>query len=218
MYSNSYVMACNHHPITWFWRARVCVTVIHEVHQLISCQKASKSQFWRICPPVALHLKVLLRQNRRSIKTPKRSATKAELQQQIKELQRKLNEAQGMPKDRDRDELEDGTLREELEAYQEQASQEWVEREWLHKVLETAEAEIADLQEDLDQAHWVGGVAATQNWMAPGPKSQCVKRWRTGTWTSWWTLLKEKLKRSKLFYHKTYSLQWYNLPINNSIY
>ena len=42
MYGNSYVMACNHHPISWFWRAHVCVTVIHEVHQLISCQKASK--------------------------------------------------------------------------------------------------------------------------------------------------------------------------------
>ena len=55
---------------------------------------------------------------------PKRSATKAELQQQIKELQRKLNEAQGMVKDQDRDELEDGTLKEELEAYQEQTSQE----------------------------------------------------------------------------------------------
>ena len=54
---------------------------------------------------------------------PKRSATKAELQQQIKELQRKLNEAQGMAKDRDRDELEDSTLREELEAYQEQTGQ-----------------------------------------------------------------------------------------------
>ena len=49
MYSNSYVMACNHHPITWFWRARVCVTVIHEVHQLISCQKASKK-------PILTHL------------------------------------------------------------------------------------------------------------------------------------------------------------------
>ena len=55
---------------------------------------------------------------------PQRSATKAELQQQIKELQQKLNEAQGMAKDRDQDELEDGTLREELEASQEQASQE----------------------------------------------------------------------------------------------
>ena len=49
MYSNPYVMACNHHPITWFWRARVCVTVIHEVHQLISCQKASKK-------PILTHL------------------------------------------------------------------------------------------------------------------------------------------------------------------
>jgi len=59
-----------------------------------------------------------------------------------------------MAKDRDRDKLEDAALREELEAYQEQASQERAEREWLHKVLETAEAKIADLWEDLDQAHW----------------------------------------------------------------
>ena len=59
-----------------------------------------------------------------------------------------------MAKDRDRDELEDAALREELEAYQEQTSQERTERERLHKVLETAEAEIADLREDLDQAHW----------------------------------------------------------------
>ena len=85
---------------------------------------------------------------------PKRSATKAELQQQIEELQRKLKEAQAVAKDRDRDELEDAALREELEACQEQASQECAEQEQLHKVLETAEAEIADLQEDLDQAHW----------------------------------------------------------------
>ena len=98
-----------------------------------------------------------------------------------------------MAKDQDRDKLEDGTLKEELEAYQEQTSQEWAEREWLHKVLETTEAEIVDLWEDLDQVHWIGGVAAMQNWMPPGPKSQCVKRWRTDTWTSWWTLLKEKL-------------------------
>ena len=85
---------------------------------------------------------------------PKRSATKGELQQQIKELQQKLKEAQAVAKDRDRDELEDATLREELEAYQEQASQERAEQERLHKVLETAEAEIADLREDLDQANW----------------------------------------------------------------
>ena len=85
---------------------------------------------------------------------PKRSATKAELQQQIEELQRKLNEAQAVANNRDRDELEDAALREELEAYQEQASQEHAEREQLHKVLETVEAEITDLREDLDQAHW----------------------------------------------------------------
>ena len=90
---------------------------------------------------------ILPRQNRRT-------ATKAELQQQIEELQRKLKEAQAVAKDRDRDELEDAALREELEAYQEQASQERAEREQLHKVLETAEVEIADLREDLDQAHW----------------------------------------------------------------
>ena len=59
-----------------------------------------------------------------------------------------------MAKERDRDELEDATLREELEVSQEQASQERVERKWLCKVLETAEAEIADLREDLDQARW----------------------------------------------------------------
>ena len=58
-----------------------------------------------------------------------------------------------MAKEQDRDDLEDAALR-ELEAYQEQASQERAEWEWLHKVLETTEAEIADLREDLDQAHW----------------------------------------------------------------
>ena len=95
---------------------------------------------------------ILPRQN--TVKMLKRSATKAELQQQIEELQRKLKEAQAVAKDRDRDELEDAALREELEAYQEQTSQERTERERLHKVLETAEAEIADLRKDLDQAHW----------------------------------------------------------------
>ena len=58
---------------------------------------------------------------------PKRGATKAELQQQIEELQRKLKEAQAVAKERDRDELEDAALREELEASQEQASQERAE-------------------------------------------------------------------------------------------
>ena len=47
-----------------------------------------------------------------------------------------------MAKDRDRSELEHAALREELEAYQEQASQKHAEREWLHKVLKTAEAKL----------------------------------------------------------------------------
>ena len=59
-----------------------------------------------------------------SSEMPKRGATKAELQQQIEELQRKLKEAQDLAKERDRDDLEDAALREELEASQEQASQE----------------------------------------------------------------------------------------------
>ena len=47
---------------------------------------------------------------RRSSEMPKRGATKAELQQQIKELQRKLNEAQAVAKERDRDDLGAGGL------------------------------------------------------------------------------------------------------------
>ena len=42
----------------------------------------------------------------------------------------------------------------ELEASQEQANQERAERQWMCKVLETAEADVADLREDLDQACW----------------------------------------------------------------
>ena len=86
---------------------------------------------------------------------PKKGATKAELQQQVEELQQKLKEARAVARERDdRDELEEAALREELEASQEQAARECAEREWLCKVVETAEAEIADLREDLDQACW----------------------------------------------------------------
>ena len=86
---------------------------------------------------------------------PKKGGTKAELQQQIEELQQKLKEARAVAKEQDdRGELEEATLREELEISQEQAAQECAEQERLCKVVETAEAEVADLREDLDQAHW----------------------------------------------------------------
>ena len=98
------------------------MTVIHEVHQLISCQKASKKPILTHLPPSGVTFEDPAETEQEKCQNAKRSATKAELKHQIKVLQQKLNEAQGMVKDRD--ELEDGTLREELDAYQEQASQE----------------------------------------------------------------------------------------------
>lgn len=59
----------------------------------------------------------LLRLNR-SREMLKRGAMKAELQQQIEELQRELKETQAVAKERDRDELKDAALSEELEAFQ----------------------------------------------------------------------------------------------------
>lgn len=78
---------------------------------------------------------------------------KAELQQQIEELQQELKETQAVVKERDWDELKDAALSEELEAFRNRPpGARWVRTDV--QGLETAEVEIADLQEDLDQACW----------------------------------------------------------------
>ena len=109
-------MACNHHTHLIFVSTCMCQ---YEVHILIPCLKASKEPYLMRLPTSGITFGgILPRQNTRSIKMPNRGATKAELQQQIEELQWKLKESQVVAKEWDRDELENAALREKLEASQ----------------------------------------------------------------------------------------------------
>ena len=59
----------------------------YEVHILISCLKASKEPYLMRLPTSGITFGGILPRQNTSIKMPNRGATKAELQQQIEELQ-----------------------------------------------------------------------------------------------------------------------------------
>ena len=76
---------------------------------------------------------------------PPKKGTKADLQEQIEELKRKLKEVQAVA--RDRGESEDDELEAELQASVE-------EQERLHGVVQSTKEELSDLQDELDHARW----------------------------------------------------------------